>query len=333
MTVPLVSVLMTAYNREKYIGDAIESVLAQHFTDFELLVVDDRSTDRTVEIAREYELRDARVRVFVNDRNLGDYPNRNHAATLARGEFIKYHDSDDLMYPHCLGTMVGPMLAEPSAAIGLSLSRWFPGGPAPMLLTPHLCYQREFLGQGMFMAGPACGIFRRAIFLELGGFPERGVASDSLFWLHACARVNLLALPGDLFWYRIHAGQELQSSSAAAEYTRITAEEWAAITSAECPLLPEERERAKRTVVVKLVKALWTDLRSGNFDLARLRYEASGLSLFTLFKYCRPPRRGLFPGTPFRPDGEFIVPDWSVYQPDAIQDRTRPSLPDSRRGV
>lgn len=321
MTEPLVSVLMTAYNRERYIRDSIDSVLAQYFTDFELIVVDDCSADRTLEIAREYEKRDSRVRVFANERNLGDYPNRNRAAALARGEFIKYHDSDDLMYPHCLATMVGPMLAVPSAAIGISLSKAFFGGPSPMLLTPRLCYQREFLGQGMFMGGPACGIFRRAEFLALGGFPERGVASDALFWLHACARLNVLALPGDLFWYRIHAGQEQQSQSAAVEYTRITPEEWRAIGAADCPLLPEERELARRTVVTKFAKALVADLGARRWRLALLRYRASGLSVLQLSRYLRRPRRGLFPGTSLTPEGEFIVPDWSVYRSEALSDR------------
>jgi hypothetical protein len=221
---PPVSVLLTTHNREKYVADAIESVLTQRFSDFELLIVDDRSTDRTPEIVNEYALHDKRIRVVINDRNLGQFQNRNHAASLASAPLIKYHDSDDLMYPHCLDAMVPPMLSEPRAAIGISLSKAFSGGPSPMLLTPRLCYQREFLGQGMFMGGPACGIFRREEFLKLGGFPERGVASDSLFWLNACARVNVLTLPGDLFWYRVHPGQEAQSEAAAEDYARLTGE-------------------------------------------------------------------------------------------------------------
>ena len=307
---PVVSVLMTAYNREKYVADSIESVLSQRFTDFELLVVDDCSTDRTVDIARAYESRDERVRVVVNDQNLGDYPNRNHAAQLARGALIKYHDSDDLMYPHCLETMVPPMLAEPSAAIGLSLSKAFTGGPSPMLLTPRLSYQREFLGQGMFMGGPACGIFRRAEFLRLGGFPNFGVVSDFVFWLNACAKVNVLTLPGDLFWYRIHSGQEAQSAVARAEYARTTGEEWKALASPDCPLEAGERERARRTVIVKFAKATAADLRAGRWGVARMRYASSGLSPADIAKYLRRPRRGLFPGTPLAGDGEFIVPKW-----------------------
>src|ERR1700748_2916719 len=101
MASPLVSVLMTAYNREKYIEEAIESVLASSYTNLELIIVDDCSKDNTVEIARSYEARDPRVKVFINEKNLGDYPNRNRAASLAKGEYIKYVDSDDVMFTSC----------------------------------------------------------------------------------------------------------------------------------------------------------------------------------------------------------------------------------------
>ena len=187
MSAPAVSVLMTAFNRERYVAEAIESVLGQTFEDFELVVVDDASHDRTVDIARKYEA-DPRVRVVVNERNLGDYPNRNRAAALARGAFIKFHDSDDVMYPHCLAAMVEPLRAEPGAALALSSGWHWPGGPCPMLLTPRLAYQREFLGQGLFMCGPAGALIRTDVFRSLGGFPERGAASDYVFWLKACAR-------------------------------------------------------------------------------------------------------------------------------------------------
>src|SRR5258705_506585 len=63
------------------------------------------------------------------------------------------------MYPHCLGVMVPALQAEPSAGFGLSNSRAWPGGPMPMLLTPKQAYQREFLGFGLFMCGPAGALF------------------------------------------------------------------------------------------------------------------------------------------------------------------------------
>jgi glycosyltransferase involved in cell wall biosynthesis len=116
MSAPTVSVLMTAYNRERYIASSIDSVLAQTFDDFELVIVDDGSSDGTVEIARRFARQDRRVRVEVNDRNLGDYPNRNRAAALARGTLLKYHDSDDLLYPHCLAACRCSRIRAPRSA-------------------------------------------------------------------------------------------------------------------------------------------------------------------------------------------------------------------------
>ena len=105
--------------------------------------------------------------------------------------------------------MVEPLEAEPRAAFALSGPRSWPGGPCPMLLTPRLAYEREFLGSGLFQQGPASALFRAEAFRALGGFPEINYAGDYLFWLHACTTVNVLLVPGDLFYYRIHPGQEI----------------------------------------------------------------------------------------------------------------------------
>lgn len=301
---------MTLYNRQEFVGDAIESVLAQRFENFELIVCDDHSTDDSVDIARSYADRDPRVKVFVNDTNLGDYPNRNRAARLASGTFIKYHDSDDMMYPHCIETMVAPMLAYPSAAIGISLGRSFPGGPSPMLLTPRLSYQREFLGGGIFSGGPACGIFRRSVFMSLGCFPQRGVASDYVFWLKAGARVNLLTLPADLFWWRSHPGQEFQKPDAQLQYAIVHGEAWRALEAADCPLEAAEIENARRTVVVGLLRAIATDMRVGRYTVARKRMAESGISPADVARYSRSPRRQAQAGTPLSDTGDYITPDW-----------------------
>ena len=104
MHAPTVSVLMTSYNHEQYIGAAIESVLASTFADFELIVVDDCSLDQTAALAHQYARTDRRIHVVTNDKNLGDYPNRNQAASYATGTYLKYLDADDLLYPHSLVT-------------------------------------------------------------------------------------------------------------------------------------------------------------------------------------------------------------------------------------
>ena len=291
-----VTVLMTAYNREDYIAEAIESVLAQTFTDFELIVVDDGSKDRTIEVVKRY-LADPRVRLVQNEKNLGDYPNRNYASTLVQSEFMKYHDSDDVMYPHCLEIMVNALQAHPSAAFALSRSGAWPGGAVPMLLTPRMCYQREFLGFGLFNQGPAGALFRTKAFVELGRFPQIGSQSDALFWINACAKKSVVLTQGDLFYYRVHPGQELSATGPYA-LAKFEGTMFRALDSPDCPLDPEEREQARRNLATAFIKRALRDLRQGHPDVAIHRLRHTTLSLAEWFRYARGSRRHVTAGTP-----------------------------------
>lgn len=205
---PLVSILMTAYNREKYIAEAIESVLASSYQKWELIVVDDQSKDKTLEIARSYELRDPRIKVILNDKNLGDYPNRNKAASFARGKYIKYLDSDDVFYPYGLEVMVAAMEKYPEAGIGLAFFNHPTTEPLPLMLSSECSLKDHFTKRGVLYVGPSGAIYRRDFFNQLCGFDYYGVASDYAFNLKAVAQKPLVSLPFDLFWYRVHANQE-----------------------------------------------------------------------------------------------------------------------------
>lgn len=297
-TAPLVTVLMTAFNRERFIGAAIESVLAQTVDDLELVIVDDRSTDRTVEIARAYAARDPRIRVVVNERNLGDYANRNRAVSLAWGTYFKYHDSDDIMYPHCLAVMLHGLAAHPSAGFALSASRHWPGGPCPMLVSPRHSYQREFLGSGQFMVGPACALFRTEVFRALGGFRDVGLFSDHVFWLRACARVPVVLVAGDLFWYRIHGEQQLHTGRPERDTLCVSPVVWAALNAPDCPLEPGEREVAKANHAYVTAREAWRDARRGRWRFALARLRTAGLSGSEWLRYLRPPQRTADAGTP-----------------------------------
>jgi glycosyltransferase involved in cell wall biosynthesis len=94
---PVFSVVMPAYNAERFVGEAIESVLAQTLTDWELLLVNDCSTDRTLEVCQCY--RDSRIRIFSSQQNLNAAGARNLALEHAQGEFVAFLDSDDLAVP------------------------------------------------------------------------------------------------------------------------------------------------------------------------------------------------------------------------------------------
>lgn len=102
---PLVSVIMPAYNSEKYIGKSIESVLAQDYQAFELLIIDDGSKDRTKNIAEQYAERDARIRVF-SQPNQGVSVARNKGLDVATGKYVAFLDSDDWWDANNLSNMV-----------------------------------------------------------------------------------------------------------------------------------------------------------------------------------------------------------------------------------
>ncbi len=96
MSVPKISVLIPAYNAEKYLGEAIDSILNQTFTDFECIVIDDCSTDNTWKIIQEYAKKDSRIVGVQNEKNLGIAGNRNKLKKLAKGEYIMWQDADDI---------------------------------------------------------------------------------------------------------------------------------------------------------------------------------------------------------------------------------------------
>lgn len=210
---PLVSVLTTVYNRERFIADAIGSVLSSFYRNLELIIVDDCSSDKSVEIAKKFAQNDDRVKVYVNDKNLGDYPNRNKAASYAKGRYIKYLDSDDIMYSHCLQVMVSAMEQFPDAGYGLSCLG-DPAHPYPVAITQHAAYMEHFSGLGHFNRAPGSAIIRKAAFDAVGGFSGERMIGDYELWLKLGRYYPLVKLPVDLYWSRIHSGQESKTDYA-----------------------------------------------------------------------------------------------------------------------
>lgn len=105
----LVSIIMPAYNCEAYISEAIESVLAQTYDNFELIICDDCSRDGTKEILLSYEKKDSRLKVIFNSENQGTALSRNRCIKYAKGEFIAFLDSDDIWLPNKLYVQIGFM--------------------------------------------------------------------------------------------------------------------------------------------------------------------------------------------------------------------------------
>ncbi len=240
-----ITVLVTVYNREQYVAESIRSILSSRFTDFELVIVDDASVDSSFEVAQQAVGGDSRARLFRNDRNLGQFQNRNAAASYATGKYIKFLDSDDILYPYSLSIMHDAMESRPTASHAICHSVRDDSQPYPQLLTPLEAYSRQFLGRGCMSAGPSSSIIRRDRFLEVGGYRTCGVASDIDLWFRMSALWDTVLMQPSLVWWRRHEGQAFSDFTAEIDYIRgdfsISSD---AIASNDCPFGAEDRLRA-----------------------------------------------------------------------------------------
>ena len=206
---PKISILTTVYNREKYLVACIDSVLASSYQDWELIIVDDVSTDTSLAIAKSYEKKDARIKVYVNDKNLGDYPNRNKAASYAKGTYLKYLDADDIIYPHGLEIMVNTMEQFPEAALGISQKVVEDVKPFPFVMQPKETFTREFLMRGVLGLGPTGTIIRRDAFEKLGGFTGTRYIGDTEMWYKLALAYPVVKMEDELIFWRQHDDQEI----------------------------------------------------------------------------------------------------------------------------
>lgn len=200
---------MTAYNREKYISEAIESVLVSTYRNFELIILDDASVDKTVEIAKEFQMKDERIKVYVNDKNLLQFPNRNKAAAYAKGKYIKYVDSDDKILEWGLEYCVELMEKYPDAGMGIFQAQ---NNVDEEYLIPEIAVNKHFFLNPFLNIGPSGIILRRDAFEKAGRYnPNYGVPSDMYFNLKMASLFPLVMLKKTFFFYREHEGQEIKN--------------------------------------------------------------------------------------------------------------------------
>lgn len=260
MEQPLVSVLMTAYNREKYIAEGIESVLSSSYTNFELIICDDCSKDKTVEIAGAYADKDKRVKVYINEKNLGDYNNRNKAASYAKGEYLKFLDSDDTIYEHGLKIFIESMQSHPEAALGLSSRQQHKYSKFPILLQPIEAYHTHFFIDGFFHNGPSASIIKTSVFNKLEGFSGKRYVGDFELWLKIAMHYPVLELHPSLIFWRQHPEQEIKNENKnrndqiSLNLSVLTD----VLNCKDCPLTQSEKKR----IFTKERKGIWRYLMS-----------------------------------------------------------------------
>jgi glycosyltransferase involved in cell wall biosynthesis len=182
--------------------------LASTYPNFELIVVDDFSNDSTVDIVSDFANKDPRIKLFINEKNLGDYPNRNFASSMANGDYLVNVDSDDLMFIDSLVKWIS-LMQENDASFGIFCNIQ---NKQPVLLKPSVIIPLHFFDSPKLSYGPIATIIKRSYFGMIGGFPEKyGPANDMYYNLKAASQTNTLLFPFPLVNYRLHAGQELNN--------------------------------------------------------------------------------------------------------------------------
>jgi glycosyltransferase involved in cell wall biosynthesis len=177
---PKISVCIPTYNGEDYIGESIESVLSQTYPNFELVITDDCSTDRTLDIIKKNI--DSRIRSLKNERNLGAEGNSNKVLSEARGKYIKVLHHDDLLYPSCLESQIEILEAPENKDVVLVccgrdiidekdrkiLQRRFKGKSGKF---PGIQIIKKTVQSGTNLIGePSSVLFRSDVLRKTGGF-------------------------------------------------------------------------------------------------------------------------------------------------------------------
>ncbi len=214
---PRVSVSVPMYNGADHIGECIESVLQQTFTDFELVLIDDASTDRTVEIARSFD--DDRIRIIENPQRLGAEGNWNAALERSRGSYVKVLSHDDVIYPTCLERQVAVLEADPEL-LWVAVRRDILDGDSRVLVrdrglkglsgkleAPGIFRVLIRSGTNIFGEGAAV-LMRRDAAMTAGGFDgRRGYVIDLDLWTRLLLEGPAYALGETLAVFRVSAGQ------------------------------------------------------------------------------------------------------------------------------
>lgn len=216
LQMPLVSIVIPAYNAELFIDETLKSARAQDYPSIEILIVDDGSTDRTSDILTLHAALDARIRI-IRTANQGVARARNTGISAAEGEFVAFLDADDLWHPSKISDQIQALMAEEGGnkCASYALYRVIDEagnivhstgniGPSGFILTQH--FARHFIGNGSSLLVP------RDVALEIGGFDpwyaenDVGGCEDLDFELKVAARTRLVGVSRYLVAYRRYEG-------------------------------------------------------------------------------------------------------------------------------
>lgn len=227
MSAPVVSVVLPVFNAAAYLHEALDSLCTQTFAQFEIVLVDDASTDNSRLIAETYAQKDARLNIIANTQGKGLAGALNSGLEAAAGDYIARMDADDISLPSRLEKQLAFMQAHPDIALCGTGIHYFGAGPALDVLYP-LTHEQIFCR--MLFVNPLAHptvLWRREVFLRAGlRYDPTSHAEDYDLWERSAQQLQLANLPDVLLRYRIspasftHVQNEKQGRSVAEIFAR-----------------------------------------------------------------------------------------------------------------
>lgn len=248
--------VIPVYNREAYVGAAIASVLAQTFTDFELLVIDDGSTDRSREVVRAYH--DPRLRLLHNERNQGLPRTRNAGVDSARGAYLAFLDSDDVALPTRLAKQVAFLDNHPHhAAVGTWVD-WMDDAGRPLgRIKRRPVAAEDVAALRLFRQGieNTASMARTAVLRAYRHDERFAVSEDFEIWARIAAEHGIANLPEVLVRRRAHAQQTSKDRD---EQTRLYRQAIYARQLRDLGLSFEEQDLTRHHLLRRMRKSRFT---------------------------------------------------------------------------
>lgn len=201
---PLISIVLPIYNGEKYMRLSIDSVLSQTYTNWELLIVDDGSTDSTAAIAQEYVKKDSRIRYYKNPENMRLPKTLNRGFSLAKGDFLTWTSDDNYYYPAALETMHNALVQQGKEFAFASCDVINSDGDIVECIMVCDTAKKSIVGTNPV---GACFLYSRRVYETVGEYdPEMTLVEDFDYWQRICARYEPACIPQKLYAYRWHDG-------------------------------------------------------------------------------------------------------------------------------